>query len=95
MRAFIFVLVVVLALIFVGGGVPIGRDTIFGHIDSMLGTTALMNLHHAVFSLLYRGEETLESGVVKTDRDVKEFQERPIGIDNKGKYRLLDEAAKD
>ena len=58
MRIAILVICVLLLVIFVGGAVNLGRAPLFGHIDSALGTTALMNLHYTVFSLLYRGEDS-------------------------------------
>ncbi len=94
MRVFIVVLVVVLGVIFVGGAFSIGGDSIFGHIDSVLGISALSSLHNSVFFFLYRGSDRLEDGLSKTGEDLREFEERPIGIDNKRKYKQLNDAAK-
>lgn len=95
MRVFIVVLAVVLAVIFVGGSLPVGGNSIFGHIDSALGISALTSLHNSVFFFLHRGTDRIEDGLSKTGKDLQEFEERPIGIDNKSKYKQLDEAAKE
>lgn len=94
MKVFVAVLVVVLAVIFIGGAFPVGGNSIFGHIDSVLGITALTSLHHSVFFFLYRGSEGIEEGLTKTGSDLREFEQRPVGIDNKRKYRQLDDAAR-
>ncbi|MDQ7782833.1 MAG: hypothetical protein RDU20_08135 [Desulfomonilaceae bacterium] len=94
MKKFIIVLVVVIAVIFVGGAFPIGGDSIFGHIDSLLGISAFTGLHHTVFFFLHRGTERIGEGLTKTGEDLREFEKRPAGIDNKRKYRQLDEASR-
>jgi amino acid permease len=93
MKVVIIVLVVVLAVIFVGGSLTIGGDSIFGHIDSALGTNVLTGLYSTLFFFLYRGTETVEEGVAETGEDLREFEQRPIGIDNKRKYKQLNDAA--
>jgi len=95
MKALIVVLVVLLVVIFVCGAFPVGGNSIFGHIDSVLGITALTSLHQSVFFFLYRGKDRVDEGLTKTGTDLREFEQRPIGIDNKRKYKQLDEAAKD
>jgi len=95
MKTLIVVLVVVLAVIFVGGAIPVGGNSLFGHIDSVLGITALTSLHNSVFFFLYRGKDSIDEGFTKTGEELREFEQRPIGIDKKKKYRQLDEAAKD
>jgi hypothetical protein len=92
MKALILVIVVFLAVVYVGGAVQFGGESIFGHIDSVLGTNSLTKLHHATFFFLYRGTESVRTGTEKTRRDLEEFQERPVGIDKKKRYQQLDEA---
>lgn len=93
MKVLIIVLVVVFAVIFVGGSLTIGGDSIFGHIDSALGTTVLRSLHSTLFFFLYDGRDAVEDELTETGDDLREFEQRPIGIDNKKKYKRLDEAA--
>jgi hypothetical protein len=92
MKALIITVVVFLAVVFVGGTVELGGDSIFGHIDSMLGTGFLTKLHHTTFFFLYRGTDSIITGTEKTRRNLEEFRERPIGIDNKKQYEMIDEA---
>ena len=92
MRALILVVLVILAIIFLGGGVNLGKAPLFGHIDAVLGTNALMNMHYAIFSWLYRGERSVAEGIGRTGGDIDEFTKRPLGIDNPKKYRQLDRA---
>ncbi len=94
MRALILTIVAFLAIVFVGGAVELGGDSIFGHIDSLLGTGFLTKLHRTTFYLLYRGTDGPVTGAEKTRRDLDEFQKRPIGIDKEEQYRRLDEAQK-
>lgn len=93
MRAFIVVFVIVLAVIFVGGAFNLGGAPIFGHIDRLLRTHMLMSLHYSVFFFLYRGEDTVETGLSRTKGEMEEFQDRPLGFDKKKTYKKLDEAA--
>jgi hypothetical protein len=92
MRAAIAIVFIVLAVIFIAGAVDIGGAPLFGHIDRLLGTNALMNAHHAAFFFLYTGEDAVESELERTGSRVREFQERPLGVDKKEKNRQLDEA---
>jgi hypothetical protein len=94
MKALIITVVVFLAIVFVGGAVELGGDSIFGHIDSLIGTGFLTNLHRTTFFFLYRGTDSVVTGTEKTRRDLDEFQKRPVGIDKEKQYRLLDEAQK-
>jgi len=93
MKTGIIVVCIVVAVMFLGGAVNIGGAPVFGHIDNFLGVHALMNAHRSVFFFLHKGQEVLESESERAGSTVNEFQERPVGIDNKGKYRQLDEAA--
>jgi len=93
MRVFACVLAVFLALLFIGGYFSIAGKPILAHLDSALGTRSLMDLHHLVFFFVYRGTDELKTGVIRTDRGLKDFQEKPAGIDNKQHYRKLDEAS--
>lgn len=93
MRWFIIVFGIIFLVIFVGGAINIGDKPIFGHIDSILGTTALMRLHQVTFFILYRGEGSIGEGIDRTDEDLRDFSERPLGIDKAKKYRTLDSAS--
>jgi hypothetical protein len=94
MRTIIVALVIVLVVIFVGGSLRVGGDSIFGHVDSVVGAPVLTGIYRTLFFFLYKGVTTVESEVSKTSEDLKEFQERPLGIDKKKTYRQLDDAAK-
>jgi hypothetical protein len=89
MRTLAIVLAIFLAVVFIGGAVNLGRAPLFRHIDTALGTDVLMDLHYGVFFFLNKGEREYE----RTTEKVKEFQTKPIGIDNKRKYRQLDDAS--
>jgi hypothetical protein len=93
MRTVIIVLVVIIAVILVGGSVELGERPLFGHLDAMLGTGVFMGVHMALFSFLYGGADAVEGEFQETDRSLEEFSEKPIGIDNKKKYKQLDEAS--
>ncbi|MFC1834137.1 hypothetical protein ACFL2Q_05310 [Thermodesulfobacteriota bacterium] len=93
MRAAVIAVLVVLCVIYLGGAVNVGSGPIFYHIDSIIGTSAFMKLHRGVFFLLYRGHGSASEGVARTEKDLGNFQAKPAGIDNKDKYRRLDEAA--
>ena len=93
MRALIIVFFVVLGIIFLGGAFNLGGAPIFGHIDAILDTNLLMDIHYAVFGLIYRGERSVDSGLRRTQDDLQEFSKRPIGIDNQEKYRKLNKAS--
>jgi len=94
MRTALIVLVAALAVIYIGGGVNVGSNSIFGHIDSVLGIPLLTKLHHVTFFFLYLGTETIEEGMTQTGQHIREFEERPIGFDKKKTYQKLDEASK-
>lgn len=94
MRAAIAAVVVVLVVIFIGGAVSVGNGPIFWQIDRVLGANLLMGIHRGCFFFLYRGEHTMGSGVERTGSQLKDFQERPAGIDKKGHYEKLDDASK-
>ncbi len=93
MRTAIIVFAAILLVVFLGGGVNVGSQPLFGHIDSVLGTNILMDFHYTFFSFLYRGGSSVDDGLGRTESDMREFGERPVGIDNKAKYRQLDEAS--
>jgi hypothetical protein len=93
MRWFIIVFGIIFFVVFIGGAINVGEKPIFGHIDSILGTTALMRLHYVTFSLLYRGEHSLGEGLDRTDEDLRDFSKRPMGFDKAKKYRTLDSAS--
>ena len=94
MKALIITVIVILLVIFVGGAVPLGGASLFERIDSLIGTNALMGLHYATFWIIYRGEATPGSGITRTEKDIRQFEEAPVGFDKKKTYKKLDEAAK-
>lgn len=89
MRTLAIVLAIFLAVVFIGGAVNLGRAPLFQHIDTALDTDVLMDLHYGVYFFLNKGGREYE----RTTEKVREFQDKPIGIDNKRKYRQLDDAA--
>jgi hypothetical protein len=93
MRSVITVVVIALAVIFAGGVINIGGAPVFARMDRVIKTGVFMNLHRSCFFFLYRGERSMESGVGRTKSEVDEFNKRPIGIDRKGEYKRLDDAA--
>lgn len=93
MRYFIIVFAVIFGFIFVGGYVNVAGAPVFAHMDRMLGTNLLMKTHKTTFFFLYRGEQDLGGGVRRTEEDLREFEQRPVGIDRKREYERLDEAA--
>lgn len=94
MRTTGIVLLVVVALIFLGGSVRIGGDSVFGHLDSALGTTVLSDVYHTVFFFMQKGVESVESEYDRTQEGLKDFQDRPLGFDKKKQYKTLDDAAR-
>ncbi len=94
MRALIIVILVVLGIIFVGGGINVGGAPIFHHIDSVLRTHFFMSVHYRTFYFLYRGEHSVGEGLSRTQSDVREFEKHPAGIDNRAIRERLDEAGK-
>ncbi len=93
MRAFVAVIVIVLAIILIGGVVNVGGAPIFGRIDSLLGTHILMKAHNSVFFFLHRVKDTVGSEASSVKTKVKDFETKPLGIDNKSRYQQLDDAA--
>ncbi len=93
MRNTSLILAVSLAILFVGGYFSIAGSPILEHVDSLLGTSILMDLHRGVFFFVYRGENAVRSGYTRTDRELRDFQQRPLGFDKKKQYRTLDKAS--
>ncbi len=87
------VLAISLVVIFVGGYFNVAGAPIFDRIDSLLGTSILMDLHHGVFFFVYRGGDAVKSEYSSTDRKVRDFQDKPLGFDKKKEYRKLDKAS--
>jgi hypothetical protein len=92
MRTAIIVIVIILAIILLGGVVNLGGAPIFRHIDSVLGTNVLMTSHNTLFFFLHRAHQRIEKESSRAGEELKEFQEKPIGIDKKDHYKKLDEA---
>jgi hypothetical protein len=93
MRLAIVVVGVVLAVILACGAINIGGAPIFGHMDEVAGTYFFMAIYNNIFFFLHRGEDSVTSGLEKTETEIEEFSKRPAGIDNSRKYRQLDKAA--
>jgi hypothetical protein len=91
MRSTAVVLAVCLGVLFAGGYFSILGQPVFAHIDDIVGSSFLMTLHRGVFFFLYsKGKAAISAPAGSVD----EFQRRPLGIDNKGKYRQLDDASR-
>ncbi len=95
MRTAIVVIVVILAIVLIGGVVNLGGAPIFRHIDRALRTDVFMTAHKTLFFFLHRAQQRIGDESSKANRELREFQEKPIGIDKKGHYQKLDEAASD
>jgi hypothetical protein len=93
MRAFIIILIAVLAALFAAGSIRAGGDSLLGHIDSALGITGFTDLYYTVFFFMHRGIKSVESEYNRTDRRLRDFQNKPLGFDKKKTYRRLDDAA--
>ncbi|MGO9568990.1 MAG: hypothetical protein ACLP5H_15755 [Desulfomonilaceae bacterium] len=93
MRTAIIVIVIILAIVLLGGVVNLGGAPIFSHIDSVLGTDVLMSAHNTIFFFLSRAQHRVEEESSKAGEEVKKFQEEPLGIETKGRYKKLDDAA--
>ena len=92
MRTAIVVIVIILAIVLLGGVVNLGGAPIFSHVDSVLGTDVLMTAHNTVFFFLHRAQQRIEDQSSKTGEYLKKFQEEPLGIETKGRYQKLDDA---
>jgi len=93
MKAFIIILIAVLAVLFVGGAIQVGGDSLLGHVDSALGITGFTDLYYTVFFFMRKGIESVELEYRKTDQELRDFQDKPLGFDKKKAYRQLDDAA--
>jgi hypothetical protein len=91
MRIVIVIAAVMLALIFFGGAVQLGSASLFGHIDRVLGTTVLMDLHYGLFSMIYRGESAVGQGYQRSRGTVDEL-EKKAEFGKTQKYKQLDRA---
>jgi hypothetical protein len=90
MRSTAVILAVCLGILFVGGYFSVLGQPLFAHIDNVVGSDFLMTLHRGVFFFIYSTGKSALSGA---GGEVDAFQRRPLGIDNKGKYRQLDDAS--
>jgi hypothetical protein len=93
MRALIIVIFALLAIIFVGGSLNIGGAPIFQHLDSLLHTDVLMDLHSSIFYFFYRVEHSAGEGLSRTKSDLEQFQQKPVGLDKRGYQRKIDKAS--
>lgn len=92
MRVVIVIVSVILLVIFLGGAVKLGKAPLFGHIDSALGTDALMNLHYTIFSILYRGEDSAGEFGANTRSDIDNMAKK-AEFGKREKYKRLDKAS--
>ena len=93
MKNLAIILIVIIVLIFLGGAIRVGGGSLLGHVDSALGITALSDTYYTLFFFMRRGVQKVESEYTKTDEDLKDFQQRPLGFDKKKKYKDLDAAS--
>jgi hypothetical protein len=93
MRTAIVVIVIILAIVLLGGVINLGGAPIFRHIDSVLGTNVLMTAHNTVFFFLHRAQQRIEEQSSMAGEELKKFQEEPLGIETKGRYQKLDDAS--
>jgi hypothetical protein len=93
MRTAVVVIVIILAIVLLGGVVNLGGAPIFRHIDSVLGTNVLMTAHNTVFFFLHRAQQRIEEQSSMAGEELKKFQEEPLGIETKGRYQKLDDAS--
>jgi hypothetical protein len=94
MRTLIIVVLAVLVVIFLAGTLNVGGASIFQRLDSMLGTDAFMDLHDSIFFFLYRARDHADSELSRAKSDLRKFEEKPAGIDNKGYRRKIDNVSK-
>jgi len=93
MRTAVVVIVIILAIVLLGGIVNLGGAPILRHIDSVLGTNVLMTAHNTVFFFLHRAQQRIEEQSSMAGEELKKFQEEPLGIETKGRYQKLDDAS--
>jgi hypothetical protein len=91
MRIWGIIISVFLVVVFLGGYVPLAGSPLFARIDRIAGTHLLMDIHYGVFFFIYPRDSSRSES--RAAEDLKNFQERPLGIDNKSKYRDLDKAS--
>lgn len=94
MKSVVIVLVVILALVFLGGAIRVGGDSLLGHLDSALGITVFSDAYYTLFFFMHEGVDAVQSEYTKTNRELRDFQQKPLGFDKKKKYRELNDAAK-
>ncbi len=92
MRVAILVIAIILLVIFLGGAVKLGKAPLFGHIDSVLGTTALMRLHYTVFSVIYHGKESAGEFGEGTRSEIDDMAKK-AEFGKKQNYKRLDKAS--
>jgi hypothetical protein len=94
MRTLIIVIIAVLAIIFVAGTLNIGGAPIFYHLDSMLDTDLFMDLHDSIFFFVDRVRDRADSDLSRAKSDLRKFEEKPLGMDNKRYQREIDNVVK-
>jgi hypothetical protein len=52
-----------------------------------------MTAHNTLFFFLHRAQQRIEEQSSRAGEELEKFQEEPIGIDTKGRYKKLDDAA--
>jgi hypothetical protein len=90
MRTLIIVVLAALAIIFVAGTLNVGGEPIFQRLDSMLGADVFMDLHDSIFFFVYRWKDRADSGLSRAKGDLRKFEEKPVGIDNKAYQRKIE-----
>jgi hypothetical protein len=89
MRVAIVAIGCILLVIFLGGAVNLGKAPLFGHIDSVFGTTALMRLHYSVFSFIHHGGESA-GHIGESTRSGIDDMAHKAEFGKKQKYKRLD-----
>jgi hypothetical protein len=90
MRTLSVILAAALIIIFLGGYFSFGGKTLFQRVDNSAGIVFFTSLYSGVFFFL-----NTRPGSFSEPSTLKEFQQKPLGIDNKQKYRVIDDAAKE
>jgi hypothetical protein len=91
MRTLALIVIIILVVVFLGGYVKFGGTPLLSRLDRVMNTTMFMDLHYLFFSFLYGNH--IGAGIKSKNQDIRSFQEKPLGIDNKSKYRELEKAA--
>ena len=93
MRSVVIVVVVLGVIIFLGGKVNIGGAPLFAHLDAVLGSDLFMGIHDGLFGFMERGQGKGVDSLRGVGDKIDEFGKKPLGIDQRKKYRQLNDAS--